>query len=74
MSGVQTHFVTTMSPAHMGNQSFLHRDVHHHLAFPDGGLVRGGPFHQDNHRPLDLLPNGQTRLTDFGFQRFDGLR
>ncbi len=69
----QTHFETTMSPAHMGDQSFMHRDVHHHLAFPDGSLVRGGPVSQDNHRPIDLLPQGQTMLPAFELTRLPGI-
>ncbi len=58
----QTHFVHSVSPAHMGNQGFLHQDHHLHLAFPDNSLVRGGPVFQQNHVPV----LGQSRLSDFG--------
>lgn len=65
----QTHFVTNISPAHHGNQNYLHQDVHHHLAGPNGNLVSNGPIYQDNHRPL----TGQTTLLDFSNQRKNGL-
>lgn len=68
MKDLQTHFVTTISPAHMGNQEMMHQDIHHHLAFPDGSLV-GRPFHQDNHRPI----TGQTTLNDFELQIKPGI-
>ncbi|MCZ7608464.1 MAG: hypothetical protein M5U25_20960 [Planctomycetota bacterium] len=65
---VQTHFVTTVSPAHLGHQNMLHQDVHNHLALPDGSLLRC--ISQDNHRPL----LGQTTLLDFGLQLLDGAK
>jgi len=65
---VQTHFVTTVSPAHRGNQSFLHQDEHVHLAKPDGQIV-GSPVAQRNHVPLI----GQTRLSDFSPSRYNGV-
>ena len=64
----QTHFKTTISPAHMGHQPYLHQDVHHYLAGPSGNLI-GNPIARDHHRPLI----GQTRLTDFTLQRRDGI-
>ena len=65
---VQTHFVTTISPAHTGDQGFLLQDVHYHLALPNGSLLRP-TIGQDNHRPL----SGQTKLTDFDLQVKPGL-
>ena len=64
----QTHFVTSFSPAHRGDQHFMHQDVHHHLANPLGDLLRP-PIASDTHRLLW----GQTRLPDFGLQQFPGL-
>ena len=68
MFNQQSHFSTTFSPAHMGHQDFLHRDVHHYLAGPSGNLINN-PIGQDNHRPLV----GQTRLTDFTLEKRPGL-
>ena len=62
---IQTKFLTTFSPAHLGDQTFLHRDVHLHLADSAGNIVSRGPIAQDNHRPL----YGQTQLTDFTFEK-----
>lgn len=65
----QTHFVTTSSPAHHGHQDFLHRDVHLHLAGPNGQLVGNGPLAQSNHQPL----SGQTQIPDFMLEKKPGI-
>ncbi len=64
---IQTHFVTTFSPAHHGHQNYLHQDVHYHLATPTGNLINN--IGQDNHRPLI----GQTTLHDFTLQKKPGI-
>jgi hypothetical protein len=68
MKEIQTHFVTTISPAHHGNQGKLHQDVHQHLAGPDNKII-GPPIAQQNHVPL----TGQTTLNDFSLQITPGL-
>ncbi len=68
MSDSQTHFVTTTSPAHYGNQGYLHQDKNVHLAFPNGGLIRP-PVAGFHHQPL----TGQTSLNDFMLTRQPGI-
>lgn len=69
-SEIQTHFVHTISPAHLGDLDILHQDVHTHLAGPDNSLIeRIGPIAQLNHVPL----HGQTTLDDFALQIRPGL-
>jgi hypothetical protein len=63
----QTHFETSISPAHSGHQSFLHQDIHYHLADPLRNLLRP-PIAHDLHRPLW----GQTSINDFMPQQFPG--
>jgi hypothetical protein len=65
----QTRFVVTYSPAHYGDQEFLHRDEHGHLADSSGGIMSRKPLWQNNHVPID---SGQTRLTDFTLEQKPG--
>ena len=65
---VQTHFVTMKSPAHHGNQGYLHQDINYFLAPPNGNLIRP-PIARDLHRPL----SGQTQLNDFMVQKLPGI-
>lgn len=67
MKEVQTHFVTTVSPAHHGNQGMLHQDQHLHLAGPNNNVI-GPPLMQQNHVPM----TGQTTLNDFSLQTKPG--
>ncbi len=67
----QTKFYTTESPIHKGNQDYLHSDVHQHIGDSDGNLIKN--VGQDNHRPVNLPPDGQTTLDMFGVKKKEGL-
>jgi len=37
---IQTHFETTFSPTHFGNQDYLHVDRYVHIVTPNNYLIR----------------------------------